>query len=120
MNQDNARRCSCKSKHQQKAKISDKKCLAIKALSYGTLEVPRKHMNISDGYPYTKISSVRKDKDVYHGDGRDEEKGGRGGDGRGGEGAIIHRKLITGQQQGIDCANNGEWIMTEGSGLMQK
>ena len=41
------------------------------------------------------------------------------GDGRGGEGAI-HRKLITGQQQGIDCANNGEWIMTEGSGLMQK
>ena len=52
-------------------------------------------------------------------DGKDEEKGGRGGDGRGGEGAI-HRKLITGQQQGIDCANNGEWIMTEGSGLMQK
>ena len=68
---------------------------------------------------FTKKSSVRKNKDVYHGDGRDEEKGGRGGDGRGGEGAI-HRKLITGQQQGIDCANNGEWIMTEGSGLMQK
>ena len=68
---------------------------------------------------FTTKSSVRKNKDVYHGDGKDEEKGGRGGDGRGGEGAI-HRKLITGQQQGIDCANNGEWIMTEGSGLMQK
>ena len=93
--------------------------MQIKALSYGTLEVSRKHMNNSGGYPYTKRSSVRKDKDVYHGNGKDEEKGGRGGDGRGGEGAI-HRKLITGQQQGIDCANNGEWIMTEGSGLMQK
>ena len=92
----------------KRQKIADAKCLEIKTLSYGTVEMPRKHLNFSGGY-----------KDVYHGDGSVEEKGGRGGDGRGGEGAI-HRKLITGQQQGIDCANNGEWIMTEGSGLMQK
>ena len=56
MNQDIGRRCSCKSKHQQKAKIADAKCLKIKALSYSTVEMPRKHMNFSGGYPYTKNS----------------------------------------------------------------
>ena len=61
MNRDIGRRCSCKSKHQQKAKISDAKCLEIKALSCGTVEMPRKHLNFSH-----KKSSVRKDKDVYH------------------------------------------------------
>ena len=61
MNRDIGRRTSCKSKHQQKAKISDAKCLEIKALSCGTIEMPRKHLNFSH-----KKSSVRKDKDVYH------------------------------------------------------
>ena len=38
-----------------------------------------------------------------------------------GEGRGIHRKLITGQQQGIDCANKGELIMIQrSSGLRCK
>ena len=38
-----------------------------------------------------------------------------------GEGGHTHRKLITGQQQGIDCANKGEWIMIQlSSGLRCK
>ena len=41
--------------------------------------MPRKHLNFSGGHPYTKQSLLRKDKDVYHGDGRGEEKGGREG-----------------------------------------
>ena len=72
MNRDIGRRSSCKSNRQQKAKISDEKCLEIKTLSYGTVEMPRKHLNFSGGY-----------KDVYHGDGSVEEKGGRGGMGEG-------------------------------------
>ena len=87
--------------------MADSKCLEIKTLSYGTVELPRKHLNFQVVTKMCIMGMV-----VLR---RKEEEGGW----ERGEGAI-HRKLITGQQQGIDCANNGEWIMTEGSGLMQK